>query len=315
VSVKLFPLVTLAIAICATSVFEAATAQDSSSVLKVVGSATVNQPVAKVAQILRREQNIPVLVSTHGGSTEAVRAVGEGRAEIGLLSRSLTSTERASYPDVTFKEHYFGEHVLAVVVSEDVWKSGLKAISKDRLQAIYEKRITNWKQAGGPDEAITFFCPAIGEGSWEIVVAWIYGETRKAPLGDFKVSESHEMAKASVEFTKGSMSIMPPALADGEHSFPIALISDTGQYLRPTPRQIAAGEYPLVRHMLAITDDRPTGPARILIEALLGELGQKIVADLGLMPVAAVREAGGNQFAPASAGPAEPTALATPSGG
>jgi phosphate transport system substrate-binding protein len=280
--------------------------QESADVLKVVGSATVNQPVSKVAQILRREQSIPVLVSTFGGSSEGVRSVGEGRAEIGLLSRPLTSTERATYPDVSFKEFYIGEHVLSVVVSADVWHGGVKAISRERLQAIYEKRITNWKQVGGADAEITFFNPAEGEGSWEIFVGWLYGDPRKAPTGNFKVSETHELAKASVEFTKGSMTVMPPAMADRERSFSVALIDNNGQYLRPTPKQIATGVYPLTRHMIMITDDRPTGSARILIDLLLSDRGQAIVEESGLLTVAQVRAAGGNDYAPATSGPAGP---------
>lgn len=280
--------------------------QQATAVLKVVGSATVAQAVGPAAQILRGEMSLPVLISTHGGSTAGIEAVGEGRAELGMLSRPLAASERAAFPQANLKEIYLGEHVLALVVARDVWEGGIRSLSRDRMQGIYEGQITNWRQIGGPDLPVNFFNPVAGEGTWEIFADWLYGDTRRAPVRDFKVVENHEVARAAVDFTAGAITVIPPSLANGERSFAVALVDDYGLIVLPTPRNVANGRYPLHRPLVLLSNDRPVGSARILADLLLGERGQKMLGELGMLPVETVRAAGGNRYAPLPQGPAAP---------
>lgn len=38
-----------------------------------------------------------------------------------------------------------------MVVSRDVWESGVHALTNEEIAGIYEGRITNWREVGGSD--------------------------------------------------------------------------------------------------------------------------------------------------------------------
>ena len=124
--------------------------------LKINGSTTVNLPVAEAAEILRAEKKMDIQVDTQGGSSGGISALGDRLVQIGMSSKHLSDTDRGKYPKVSFKEIHIGEDAVALVVSRDVWDSGLRALTKAQARDIYEGRIKNWKQVGGPDRRIAF---------------------------------------------------------------------------------------------------------------------------------------------------------------
>ena len=149
--------------------------------LKINGSTTVNLPVAEAAEMLRAEQKLDIQVDTQGGSSGGISALGDGLVQIGMASKHLSDADRAKYPKVSFKEIHIGEDAVALVVSRDVWESGLRALTKEQVRDIYEGRVKNWKQVGGPDRRIAFFNKEPGRGTWEVFAHWLYGDPKKAP--------------------------------------------------------------------------------------------------------------------------------------
>jgi phosphate transport system substrate-binding protein len=127
----------------------AAVAGGAGKTLRVNGSTTINPVVVEAADALRAEKGLQVVVDTQGGSSGGIAALGDGRAEIAMISRPLEDEDRARYPKVRFQATRLGTDGVALVVHGDVWKAGVKALSKEQARAIYEGRLTNWKQAGG----------------------------------------------------------------------------------------------------------------------------------------------------------------------
>ena len=254
---------------------------DGTPPLKITGSTTVNPPVAEAADQLRQSKGWTIYVDTQGGSSGGVSSVGEGRAQIGMASRPLEEKDSTKFPDVEFVTTSIGSDALAIVVAKDVWDGGLTALTKAQIRSIYEGIATNWSELGGPDQEIVFFNKEPGRGTWEVFAKWLYdGDADAAPPVSHPEVGANEEARTKVGSTRGAISQLSAAWADGETVFAL-----TVDGVAPTPEKIAAGEYPISRPLNLITNGVPMGEAAEFIDFMLGAEGQKLVASHGYLPI------------------------------
>lgn len=80
------------------------------------------------------------------GSSSGIKAVSEGRTDIGLSSRNLTAKEKE-----TLKETVVGIDGIAMIVNKNNHVSNLDLTT---LAKIYTGEIKNWKEVGGADAPI-----------------------------------------------------------------------------------------------------------------------------------------------------------------
>lgn len=276
------------------------------AVLRVNGSTTVNPVVSRAAELLRAERGLEITVDTQGGSSGGLAALGEGRVEVAMSSRPVNQHDHDAYPGVDFRPVQVGVDAVALVVSRDVWEGGVHALTRDQMQAIYESRVSNWSELGGPDVPIAFFNKEPGRGTWEVFAKWLYGDPDEAPLVSHLEVGSNEEGRTKVASTPGAVTQLSFAWADGETVFPLAVDSAEGEVVPPTPETVAAGRYPISRQLLVVTDGEPTGTAAELIDYLVGPEGQKLVEEAGYLSLGeadgAMETAGGavGEEAPAS---------------
>lgn len=261
--------------------------------LRINGSTTVNPVVSRAAEVLRRERGMTILVDTQGGSSGGISALGEGRIEIGTSSRPLHPADHEKYPDVSFHATRIATDALALVVSRDVWDGGVKALTREQIQGIYEGRIGNWRQVGGPDQRIVFFNKEPGRGTWEVFVDWLYGGADEAPFVSHPEVGSNEEGRTKVGSTRGAISQLSAAWADGRRVMPLGIRLADGRVVRPDPESLADGSYPLARPLLVLTDGPPRGAAAVLVDFLLGPRGQRIAREAGYLPARPEISAGG----------------------
>jgi phosphate transport system substrate-binding protein len=245
------------------------------------GAPTVNRVVVRAAQVLRSEDDVEVQIGTEGGSAGGIAALGDGLAQIALSSRPVTPEERAEAPDVRFNQIYIGEHIVALVVSSDVWESGIRSLSRQDMLSIYEGRIDNWKELGGEDRRITFFNSEPGRGTWEIFAQWLYGDAKLARSVRFPTVANDEDTLNSVAFTRGSLSQLSAGFADDKTVYAIGMRDDSGRIIKPTPRNAAMQAYPMSRPLYLIVNDRPTGLVKVMVDLMLGLRGQEFIRKEG----------------------------------
>ena len=251
--------------------------------LRINGSTTVNLPVAEAAEILRSEQKLQITVDTQGGSSGGISMLGDGQIEIGMSSKHVSPEDRAKFPKVKFKETHIGEDAVALIVSKDVWEGGVKGLTKQQARDLYESKITNWKQLGGPDRRIAFFNKEPGRGTWEVFAHWLYGDSKRAPRVNFPEVGGNEETRNKVASTRGAISQLSASWADGKTVFALGILSDSGAPILPTPANIAKQSYPMSRPLFVLTNGEPTGPAKVLIDFLLGTRGQELVRKHGYL--------------------------------
>lgn len=134
------------------------TASSSSDSTKDAISGTVNAagssallPLAQAAAQSFMKNNPDCIINTNGGgSGEGLKQVSDGSVDIG---NSDVAAEEKLDADAakTLVDHEVAVVTMAPVVNSDL---GITNLSTDQLVSIFTGKITNWKEAGGPDEDI-----------------------------------------------------------------------------------------------------------------------------------------------------------------
>ena len=260
-------------------------------VITAYGAVAVALPLSEAVNTLRAERDIQLVLRSGGGTQMGLDSLGGKRANIALCSRELTPVDRAEYPAIQFTEIPIGVQLMAMAVSRDVWMGGVHSLSADQARGIYERRITNWKQVGGPDLAIKVFMNEPGRGQWEIFACWLYKEIKMAPAWHgARVKEIRE-TRNMLEFTPGSFSLIPPNFVDRKNIFPLAVQEDSGDPIEPTLDNFLRGKYPLSRPLFLVIDDKPTGGIKVVVDFMIGERGQALVKQFGYVTLAELQAA------------------------
>jgi phosphate transport system substrate-binding protein len=252
---------------------------------KMQGSPVVAHVMVAAAPALR-QQGIDIKVAVEGSSTVAAAMMGAEQVDFALMMRPLNAEDRARFPNRNMQEFRIGMQAVALIVHKDVWDSGVRSLTKAQIKDIYEGKITNWKEVGGLNLPIRFFNSERARGLWEIFAMWLYGETRKAPLGKFPITVDGEDARNTVQFTAGGMGMAQINWIDGKQVFGLSVV-DEGEKagVAPTVANVASGKYPLARGAFVTVGDRPVGDIKKVIDFLLGPEGQDIVGKSDLIPL------------------------------
>lgn len=254
------------------------------------------QGVAALTRVMRaavpelRESGIEVQIGQDCGNSQAIAAVGTGEIDVALLGRILTAEDRASYPDREFEQQEIGAQAVVLLVSRLVWESGVHALKRAQVAALYSGHVESWKELGGLDRAPKFFEPAHGNGIWEMFASWLFGDLRKAPAVPWDVVKNGADAQSSVEFHSGAITVASARWADQRTAFPLALIDDSGTAIEPTIANITSGKYPLARPAFLAVSERPTGNKRKLLEFFRSEKGHAVVTANDLLPITALQK-------------------------
>lgn len=260
-------------------------------VVRACGAVSVALPVNEAAKILRKERNINLVVGAVGGTVIGLESLGNRSVSMAFSSRALTPIDRAAFPEIQFTEIPIGAQLVALSVSRDVWEGGVHALTLDQARGIYEGKITNWKEVGGPDTKISIFMSAVGRGPWEIFVQWMYGEIRKAPVWRGSTVKEDREGRNMVEFTRGSIALLPVGLVDNRSVFALACGEDAQHEYTPTVANVISGAYRLSRPLLLVVNDKPTGGVKAVVDFMVSERGQAIVKNIGYVTLAELEAA------------------------
>ncbi len=198
------------------------------------------------------------------GSSEGFRAVMQGRADVGGLSRSLKSGEKAQQPYYAI----IGYDALAVFVHPD---NPVRSLTRAQLKALFTGTARQWKDVGGaetPVELVTqnlsgtsgtasFFGEVVMEGA-------PYAPTQVQPLIEDCLSE---VARNPRAVTWGSFSARHP----GVRVLPVEDVA-------PGSESIRSADYPLSRPLVLVSRTVPEGDLKALFDYVMSAEGQAVVA-------------------------------------
>jgi phosphate transport system substrate-binding protein len=238
--------------------------------LTIGGSTTVRRFIGKIVEaFLKKNEKVDFLVDG-GHSYAGLVALERGAIDIAMMSHSLTSAE-----DITSIENYLiGLEAIALVVNT---KCPIDNISSNDACKILEKRITNWKEVGGPDAPISLYSREDGSTTKVSVQEILLGN---APITERakEIGSSKEMLQ-EIALDINSFGFLSARHFDGSVK-PLSIdgvgMNDKSIYLRL---------YPLVRELYLVLNDDSSALAKNFLDYTLSDEGQKILVDNGVFRV------------------------------
>jgi phosphate transport system substrate-binding protein len=248
----------------------------------VSGSSTV-MPMAELAaeEFNMMQDNYTVNVKS-GGSGVGIVDVAEGRSDIAMSSREIKLEERQRYdsPTVRFIEQPVGFDAICLVVSSDVYDSGVTTLTKDEVKQIYAGDITNWEELGGPNTEIFAIGRRAGSGTRDTFNEIIMGSREaETPAVSYDAGESSEV-KFSTQRSDNAIGYMGYSFVMTGDTKVLALDG-----IQPSIESIKSGAYPLARKLFFVTLGEPSSGAKAFIDYILSPEGQKIAEENGFIPV------------------------------
>jgi len=252
--------------------------------IKIQGSSTVGPIVVKAAEILKSNKDIDIVVDTFGGSAAGLSSLASETAQFGMISKEISEEDKKKYSNVHFTTHLIGSDAVAMVISKKLYDQGVKSLSLSQLKEIYEKKITNWKKLGGPDQKIIFLNKEPGRGTWEVFVKAVYGQGNVPSISHLEVG-SNEEAKSKVINTPGGITQLSVAWAQKDPRVKVLGLSIDGKLILPDEHSIRSKKYPMARNLYLVSSKPLNDGQKILLDFLYSEAGQNIVEDYGYLRV------------------------------
>jgi len=253
--------------------------------IKIQGSSTVGPIVVKAAEVLKSNKDIDIVVDTFGGSATGLSSLASGIAQFGMISKEISQEDKKKYSNVHFTTHLIGLDAVALVVSKKLYDQGVKSLSLSQIREIYEKKMTNWKEVGGPDQKIIFLNKEPGRGTWEVFAKAVYGKLKRTPLVSHLEVGSNEEAKSKVISTPGALTQLSVAWAEKDPRVKALGLLVDGKLILPDEKHIRSKEYPMSRNLYLVSSKPLNKDQRELLNFLYSNAGQNIVGDYGYLRV------------------------------
>lgn len=211
------------------------------------------------------------------GSTTGIAAIIDSTADIGMASRRAKPTEMsaAKAKGITMKPTIVCFDGIAVIINAG---NPVADLTKRQIEQIFTGDITDWSAVGGPAGAISVYTRNTSSGT--------YSDFKDLAMKkrDY-ASSSQKMAgneQIVAEVAKNPHGIGYVGLAY-THENGIKVVSVEGG--TPTKDSVLAKKYPYARPTFYYTNGEPEGEAAKFIDFTLSDAGQKIVEQIGFVPL------------------------------
>ena len=122
------------------------------------GSTSMQKVINTLGEAFMNENKGITFTYNPTGSGSGIKAVQEGRCDIGLSSRALKAEEK----EAGLKETVLAYDGIAIIVNPE---NAVSDLTLEQIAEIYTGRITNWKDLGGNDAEIVLIGREDGSGT------------------------------------------------------------------------------------------------------------------------------------------------------
>jgi len=236
----------------------------------IAGSTSVQPYVEMLAEEYAHKHPESEIDVQGGGSSAGITAVESGTASIGMSSRNLKESEQHLWSVEITKDG------LAIIVNP---RNTVADLTLEQIRGIYEARIVNWSQVGGPDAKIHVITREEGSGTRSAFEEMVMDEQRVTPRAI--VQDSNGAVRQLVADDPYSVGYISLGLVDvGER--PVKALRIGG--VKASRGNIINGSYTLFRSFLFVAKSEPSGPIMEFIDFIRSPEGHRLMADEGLIP-------------------------------
>ncbi len=268
---------------------EAGSAGTGGRAIQNKGSDTMVNLALAWSEAYRKVKPDVDIAVTGGGSGTGIASLINGTVDIANASRGMKDeeVEAARKNGVEPVEFQVAIDALAVVVHLD---NPVKELTIDQLSDIFTGRITNWKDVGGKDEPIVLVSRETNSGTH---VYFLEQVIRKGDSKNKDIFAPQTLLMPSSVGITSEVQRNPRAIGydglgyvDPKHERLIAVAKNSDSpHILPSVQTGADGTYPIARPLFMYTAGQPSGAVRDYVDWVRGPEGQKIVADLGFVPL------------------------------
>jgi phosphate transport system substrate-binding protein len=183
-------------------------------------------------------------------------------------------------------EIVIAQDAIAIIVNPD---NPVDKLTMEQISAIYSGEFTNWKEVGGEDRPIVRLSRETNSGTHVYFLEQVLrlGEkdsdllfsttTLLLPSSEGIIKEVSQNPNAIGYDGLGYVTKEVKVLAVAQH--------EGREYFFPSPDTVNSGEYPIARELYMYSAGEPQGPLKEYLEWIRSSEGQKIVTDLGFVPI------------------------------
>src|SRR5881398_2628746 len=211
------------------------------------------------------------------GSTTGIAAIIDGTAQIGMSSRRAKPAEMgaASAKGVNIKPTIVAYDGIAVIVNS---ANSIKSLTKKQVEQIFTGEVTDWSAVGGSGGAISVYTRNTSSGTYaefkELAMKKRdYAQDSQKLAGNEQIAQeagknANGVGYFGLAYTKaGGIKVVP---IDGAS---------------PSKESVLAKSYPYARPTFFYTNGEPTGVVKEFTDFTVGPEGQKIVEQVGFVPI------------------------------
>ena len=211
------------------------------------------------------------------GSTTGIAAIIDGTAQIGMSSRRAKPAEvsAASGKGVNMKPTIVAYDGIAVIVNS---KNPIKALTKKQVEQIFTGEVTDWSAVGGSGGKISIYTRNTSSGTYSDFKE-LAMKKRDYAGGSQKMAGNEQIAS---EVGKNGNGIGYVGLAYDKAPGVKAMTIDG---VLPSVQSVQGKTYPYARPTFYYTNGEPSGLAKQFLDFTIGSAGQKIVAQVGFVPI------------------------------
>jgi phosphate transport system substrate-binding protein len=211
------------------------------------------------------------------GSATGFAALIDKTAAIGMASRPAKPEEIANgkAKGIDLKETIVAYDGIAVIVNT---ANSIKGLTKKQVEQIFTGEITDWSAVGGSGGKISVYTRNTSSGTYAEFKELAMKKRDYAPDSQ-KLAGNEQIAQEVGKNPNGVGYVgLAYTKASGIRVVPIDGAS-------PSKESVLAKSYPYARPTFFYTNSEPTGAVKEFIDFTVGPEGQKIVEQVGFVPI------------------------------
>jgi phosphate transport system substrate-binding protein len=250
--------------------------------LTIKGSDTMVQLAQAWAQeFMKAHPDISVTV-TGGGSNTGIAALMNKGTDIADASRPMKDEEKAAAEKkgLEIKEFVVAQDALSIIVNPT---NSVEELTLAQLKDIYQGKIKNWKEVGGPDANIVLNSRETSSGSYTFFLEHVLKKEAFADNAMYQPATSQIVENVSQD--KGGIGYVGLGYVNEKVKAVKVKKDDASPGVHGSPETVLDGTYPLARPLFQYLAGEPQGAAKTWLDWVKGKEGQAIVEKLGFVPV------------------------------
>lgn len=250
--------------------------------LKIKGSDTCLPVLQKIAEVYMKKSPGASVTITGGGSGVGIKALMGGTTDLAMASRKMKMDEKLKMSEAgkAVKEVIFAKDALSVVVNK---ANKVNKLTREQIEGIYVGKIKNWKEVGGDDMPIVTYSRETSSGTYEFFKEHVL--KNKNYGAQCMLMPATGAIIQSVSQTKGAIGYVGLAYVD-ESVKHLNVSFDAGKtYVEGTMATAKNGTYPITRPLYIYLITKKEAAYKPFIDFALSAEGQKIVEQVGYVPL------------------------------